>query len=242
MFTCFGTYHFLYMIVIFAGIVVALFLLKDKCKEAKNKAVSVTGDIAFEMYIADFFFMPFAYGGIDLEKLPFHACTAMCVMSFVSRHSRFFGKFKRAFAVLGLISNLVYTIYPGGVGQYQVHPLSYRVVQTLLFHGIMSAYGIFVLVFDNKELRPKDLLKDLLVVVSMTLWAILGNNLYNGIGGEFSYRFNWFFVVQDPFYIIPLNVGVFVMPVLNTVLFFVLHVLVFLICYKTEKIRQKRMG
>ena len=237
-FSCFGVYHFLYMIVIFSAIIVVLLFLKNKSDTTKNKLVNVTVNIAFGMYIADFFLMPFAYGAIDIEKLPFHACTAMCVMSFVSRKSEFFSKYKRGFATLGLISNFVYVIYPGGVGQYAVHPLSYRVLQTLLFHGIMTAYGIFALAFDRRVLKPKALREDFAVIAAMTLWAVVGNNLYNGIGDR-SYEFNWFFVVQDPFYIIPQNIGVFLMPVLNTVLFFALHVVVFFICYSAKKIRQK---
>ena len=90
----------------------------------------------------------------------------------------------------------------------------------------------------NEDMKIKSLRRDFAVVVSMVLWAVIGNNLYNGFGDN-TYGFNWFFVVQDPFYIIPQNIGVFVMPVLNILLFFLLHVLVFLICYKTKKIQQK---
>jgi len=46
----------------------------------------------------------------------------------------------------------------------------------------------------------------------MVLWALLGNTLYNGTAGDYSHYFNWFFVTQDPFYLLPKNVAPFVMP------------------------------
>lgn len=219
-FTCFGIWHILYMLVIF-GTILGLFLaLRKKSQETKQRTADTVIGFAFGLYMLDFFLMPFAYGEIDLEKLPFHACTAMCVLCFFSRHNRWLSKFQTQFAMLGLISNLVYVIYPAGVGWYAIHPLSYRVVQTLMFHGIMSAYGILVLAFEEVDFKWKTCCRDLLVTVGMTAWALLGNTLYNGTYGDYDHFFNWFFVVRDPFYILPENIAPFVMPVLVTALFF----------------------
>lgn len=226
-FTVFGLWHLLYLIVIFGGIFLLLFLLKNKNPEVKQRAITLSANCAFGLYVADFFLMPFAYEEIDLEKLPFHACTAMCVMCFLSRHSRFFGKFKVPFAILGLASNLIYVIYPAGVGWYQVHPLCYRVVQTLLFHGLMTAYGLLVLAFDDVRLRWRDCRKELLVIVAMTLWALLGNTLYNGTAGGYSHHFNWFFVTQDPFYLLPESIAPYIMPPVMVVVMFAAVLLVY---------------
>ena len=41
--------------------------MKNKEQNVKEKAINITINLAFGLYIADFFIMPFAYGEIDLE-------------------------------------------------------------------------------------------------------------------------------------------------------------------------------
>jgi len=228
-FTCFGIWHLLYMVIIFGIITLLVFLFKNKNDIVKQKLIKYTINTAFGLYILDFFLMPFAYGEIDLEKLPFHICTTMCVLCYLSRHTKFFSKYTLQFALLGMISNFVYVVYPGGIGQYQIHPLSYRAIQTLLFHGIMTAYGVFVLSFEIKKLDFKKSYIDLIVIVLMTLWAIIGNTLYNGNVGEYKHTFNWFFVLQDPFYLLPKDIAPFIMPFIDVAAFFIVDMLVYLI-------------
>ena len=231
-FTCFGIWHLLYMAVIFGGIFAVLRCMRKGSEIAKQKTIQLTIGLAFGLYILDFFLMPLAYGAIDTEKLPFHMCTAMCVLAFLSRHHRFWRKFQKQFALLGLVSNLIYVLYPAGVGWYQIHPLSYRVAQTLLFHGAMSAYGIFVLVFEIKELRWKDSLRDLPVILAMCAWALLGNTLYNGVAGRF---LNWFFVVRDPFYLLPETFAPYVMPFVMIVVIFAADLMVYGMYFSVRK-------
>ena len=83
-----------------------------------------------------------------------------------------------------------------------------------------------MLVLDDLKHECLDLWKDLLVLVAMTLWALLGNNLYNGIGGDYSYPFNWFFVIQDPFYILPPETAKMIMPFAAPLAFFVVELAV----------------
>ena len=241
-FSCFGIWHILYMLVIFGIIFLVIFLLKDKDEKAKMRAVDISINCAFGLYIADFFLMPFAYGEIDLEKLPFHICTAMCVMCFLSRHNAFLGKFKSQFALLGLVSNLIYVIYPAGVGLYQIHPISYRVVQTLLFHGAMSAYALFALAFADVTPDWKNWFKDSLVLTAMTAWALLGNTLYNGACGEYSHFFNWFFVVRDPFYLLPEGIAPCIMPFVIILVFFAADMLVYSVYFGIKKMYFVRRG
>ena len=247
-FTCFGSWHLLYIALIFGGILLALVWLSNKSESMKQRAIRRVIHCAFALYILDFFLMPFAYGEIDLEKLPFHICTATCVLCFLSRHNQFFEKFKLQFALLGLIGNLIYVIYPAGVGQFQIHPLSYRVLQTLSFHGLMTAYGVFVLAFDDVKLEWKKSYKELLVIIAMTLWALLGNTLYNGSVGEYSHNFNWFFVTQDPFYILPENIAPYIMPFIMIAVIFIADMLVYVAYFGIKKLvdlynarRKKRM-
>ncbi len=238
-FSCFGIWHLLYLFSIF-GLIVFIFLrLRNKSDAAKQCAINRSIALAFGLYIADFFLMPFAYGEIDLEKLPFHVCTTMCVMCFLSRRHPFLGKFKLQFALLGLISNLIYVFYPAGVMWYRIHPLSYRVLQTILFHGSMSAYGLFVLAFDDVKLEWKKCHRELITIIAMVLWALLGNTLYNGTVGDYSHFFNWSFVVRDPFYLLPEKIAPYIMPFVIVIILFVAVLLVYWVYFGIKKTVKK---
>lgn len=218
-FTLYNLSHFFYIALTLSVIILLMILLRNREKSQK-KVTRVLINIAFGAYIADFFLMPIAYGEIDIEKLPFHACTAMCVMCFLSHRVPFLEKYKSSFAMLGFISNFIYLIYPAGVMWHAVHPTSYRVIQTLLFHSIMTVYCFLSLVYDELKMNVKRSCRDLITLSALTAWATLGNYVYNGSVGEYSHFFNWFFVVRDPFYIIPEAIAPFVMPFLNVILFF----------------------
>lgn len=211
-FSCFGIWHIAYLIVIFGSILLTIICLRKRAKGSRNKAIKIALHSAFGLYMADFFLMPLAYGYIDIEKLPFHMCTLMCLLSFLSYHSLLFARWRKQFAVLGLVSNLIYVLYPAGVGWYQIHPLSYRVVQTLLFHGSMTAYGVLTLALGDEELTIQGSLRELPVIVAVTLWAMVGNAVYNGAAGEYDHMFNWFFVLRDPFYLLPVEISLYIMP------------------------------
>jgi hypothetical protein len=223
-FTLFGFWHFFYIALTLSTVVLLLLCLKKKDLAVKVKTAKVFGDLAFGLYIADIFLMPLAYGEIDIEKLPFHACTAMCVACFLSYRIKFLEKFRTSFVILGFISNLVYLIYPAGVMWHAVHPLSYRVVQTLIFHGVMTVYGALSLIYESNN--SVKLRRDLTVTVCMTLWAMLGNYAYNGESDGYSHFFNWFFVVRDPFYALDEKIAPFIMPLLNIALFFAVELII----------------
>ena len=234
-FTCFGLWHLLYLAVIFGVILTVIFLLKNRSDEAKRRATSAALYTAFGLYVADLFLMPLAYGEIDVEKLPFHACTAMCLCCMLSRRNAFFSRFKDQFVLLGLLSNLIYVIYPAGVGWYQVAPLCYRVWQTLLYHGAMTAFGLFSLTFGDVELSWRKIPRNALLLCAMTTWALLGNTFYNGLNGRF---FNWFFVVEDPFGILPSEVSPLVMPLLMTAILLFGEILIHLVYFTVKKFRR----
>ena len=238
-FVCFGGYHFLY-ILLTALICAAVFIYaRGRDGEKRMRTAKVLIDIVFGMYIADFFLMPFAYGEIDIEKLPFHACTATCVLCFLSRHNAFFEKRRVSFALVGLLSNLIYLIYPAGVMWHAVHPLCYRVVQTLLFHGMMTVYCLFTVVFDFDGFGRKKALSDLSVICCLTAWAFAGSVLYRGeIAGKI-FDPDWFFTLRDPFGILQPDVGMFVMPVFDIVVFFLLMTGVRLLRHGAAAVRKK---
>lgn len=226
-FTLFSLWHFFYILLTIAIIFLLTFFLRNKGEDARRKVTRLLSNIAFGLYVADFFLMPLSYGEIDIEKLPFHACTAMCVMCFLSYRIKCLERYRLSFVLLGLISNLVYLIYPAGVMWHAVHPLSYRVIQTLIFHSVMTVYGVLTLTYERHKFSLKNcVVRDLAVIVCMTIWALLGNYVYNGTSEGYDHFFNWFFVVRDPFYAIPENVAPFVMPFVNIILFFGVEMLI----------------
>ena len=238
-FECFSIWHFAYVAIIFGAIIATVLILRKKSEKSKKKAADVAVGVATGLYALDFFLMPFAYGEIYVEKLPFHVCTAMCVMCFLSRKVKFWERFKGQFALLGFLSNLIYVLYPAGVMWCQVHPLSYRAVQTLAFHGAMTAYGVFVFAFGEVKLEWKKWYKELIVVSGMTLWAFIGNTLYDGTAGNYSYDANWFFLVYDPLSVIPQSVSPYVMPFIVIATFLAVEMGVYLIYSLSKRILRR---
>lgn len=227
-FKCFDLWHSCFILFFVAMAVLLCLYLRKKNEETKKKVINGVIGIAFGVYMADFFLMPFAYDAINIDKLPFHVCTTMCIMCFWSRYNAFLGKFRLQFAMLGFLSNLSYLVYPAGMMWLNIHPMSYRVVQTLIFHGVMMVYGLLVLVYESQAFTWKGIYKDLGVVVLMTAWARLGNSLYNSS----EKMYNWFFVVQDPFSLFSENIAPYIMPFFNVALFFAVELVVYLIVSK----------
>lgn len=239
-FKCFGIWHIIYLVIILGALLTALLILRKRSEKTKKIAIEVVITTAFVLYMAEFFLMPFAYGYIDVEKLPFHICTVSCILCFLSRHNKFLSKFKLQFAIIGLIGNFIYIFYPAGVEWKQVHPVTYRVIQTLIYHGLMAAYGLFVLTFEEKKLDIKKCYKDVIIILILVSWALLGNNLYNGFNDDYTYKFNWFFVVKEPFGIIDLNISKFIMPFFMPVFLFSLDLLIRGIYYLFKRPRKAK--
>ena len=218
-FTCFGFWHWMYILIALAAVGMAALKMRKLDDSGRERALDRWIHLAFGLYIADFFLMPFAYEAIDMEKLPFHVCTAMCIACFLSRRWSPLKPWRGSLALLGFVSNLVYFFYPAGVMWHGVHPVSYRVIQTLTFHAVMAGYGFLALCYDSEGLTWR---KNLTVIVAMTGWALFGNWLYGG----YPRLFNWFFVVRDPFYILPEAISPWVMPFVNIALFFTVEMLI----------------
>ena len=228
-FTLFSVWHFFYIALTAIAAVTLLFLLKSKSADTKSKTARALSSLSFALYLADLFLMPLAYGEIDVEKLPFHACTAMCVVCFLSYRIDFLDKYRTSFAMIGFISNLVYLVYPAGVMWHAAHPLSYRVIQTLIFHSVMTVYCLLALIYESEKIEIKKCYRDLGALVGMTAWALIGNYAYNGTSDGYSHFFNWFFVVRDPFNALPEATAPFIMPFLNIAIFFTVEILIHII-------------
>ncbi len=227
-FTCFSAWHFFYIFLVIGTVSLTVYLCRNKNRYVREKVLKCFIAVAFGIYMLDFFLMPFAYGEIDIDKLPFHSCTAMSIMCFLSRNNHALRKYRLCFALLGLLSNLMYLCYPAGVMWYEIHPLSYRAVQTLLFHSVMIMYCALTLLIDHEKLSLKHWYRDLAILGILTVWATLGNALYSGTADSVGYAhdFNWFFVKQDPFYALPADIARYIAPWLNIVAFFALEILI----------------
>ena len=108
-------------------------------------------------------------------------------------------------------------------------------IQTLSFHAIMAGYGLLALCFREDAISCINWRKDLTVITAMTAWAVIGNTLYNGKAGAYDHFFNWFFVVRDPFYILPESIASWVMPFVNIVIFFGAEMLICAVFSKCQK-------
>lgn len=238
-FRCFDLWH-LFLIFLFIVLTATVYIiLKKKGTDDRKKTLDILMDICFGLYVLDFFLMPFAYEYIDIEKLPFHICTAMCVMCFLSRKISWLKEWRTHLALLAFISNFVYLVYPAGVMWHQVHPFSYRVIQTLCFHGLMTVYGFNAVIYDGEDLRWKTCWKELVVLAGMVIWALIGNYLYNGTAGSYSHFHNWFFVVEDPFGMLDKDMAPFIMPFLNIIVFFAVEMALHPLFMKMrEKVRE----
>ena len=236
-FSCFSLWHWVYIAFALTAILTVILTLRGKTQETRDRVLSVLTAIPFALYMADFFLMPLAYGVIDVDKLPFHACTFMSILIFVSTHASPLKKYRVHFALLGFISNLIYVVYPSGVMAYEIAPLSYRVVQTMLFHSCMMVACLSVLIFDRHPLNVRHCYRDLCVLGGMTVWATVGNLSYSGEVGDYNHNFNWFFVRQDPLNILPETVAPYLAPVVNVAAFFAIEMIIYLLF---RLIRRKR--
>ena len=236
-FEAFSLCHIVYMLAIIGFIVVAYLLLKNKSQEQKSKAVSTIVSIALGLYSLDFFLMPFSEGEISIVKLPFHICTLMSIMCFLARHTKFFAKFKTSFTMMGLIGALMYLTYPSGVASADGY--SYRIAQTVLYHGLMIAQGVLALALGDVKLSWKGSLTDLFCIICMSIWAVMGNVLYGVNTPEGLDSYNWFFVVEDPFGLFDAKLGQFIMPFGMVAAIFGVNALIYAIYFGVKKLNNK---
>lgn len=251
-FEAFSLCHIVYLTLIIAGIVLAILLLKNKSKEKKAKFVDAIVCIAFGLYISDFFLMPFAIGEVNIDKFPFHICTSMGVMCFIARRTKFFAKFKTSFTLMGLIGALMYLVYPSGVPSADGY--SYRIVQTVIYHGLMVAQGVLSIAFEDIDLSWKTLKFDLIAIVALAVIALVANSLYSGVLTEpcncvdgcvhtinvYDHDFNWFFVKHDALYIVPDDIDIYFVPYVMVAVIFGMCALIRFIGIKILSIANKK--
>ncbi len=188
----FDVWHFLYLGVVFGGVILLAFLWRHKSAESKDRLLQVMAYLTIGLYVLDFFCMPLSdsYSGISQDKLPFHICTLMGVfVPFVQFNPRF-APIKKAVVVLAVTSSLMWMCYPGSA-LGEIPPFCYKVFQTFMFHGVLFAWGVLHLALDVIRLRWRTIWHEFVGVLVILAWASLGNAIYEDQ--------NWFFIESSIF-------------------------------------------
>ena len=66
-------------------------------------------------------------------------------------------------------------------------------------------------------------------MIIITIWALIGNTLYNGNIEGYKHTFNWLFVIQDPFYVLPSSIAPYIMPFIVVLAFYLVDLIVYLV-------------
>ena len=223
MITAFSIPHFVYMVLIFGSVIGLYFLFRNKTAEKKERLLRALAYALIFSYLSDFFFHEFVYGGLNIDKLPFHICTVLCPLVAIAQFNRNGHKIKEPVAVLAVLAPMMYLCYPASIGEGE--PWCYQAVQTMFYHGVLMAWGILNIALGVVKPDIRNIWKSGVLLVGITLWAKLGNILF---------EHNWFFLEEDAFYIglVANNIiPKWVLMIANPIVFFLAVLAVYGICY-----------
>ena len=201
----FNLWHFIYLIIIACAITAAGFALKGKKSETHKKVLDKLSIGILCWYIANFFLQPFVRGNnqLNIDKLPFHICTLMSIVGVFAQFSKK-EWFKEVAVTLAMGGALMYLTYPatafGGAA-----PWSFKVIETIIYHSALFAWGILSLTTGQVKLHYKNMWMPLVGIVCVALWATVGNLCYNVSyfgGGDYSH-YDWFFLTGTSFPFVP---------------------------------------
>ena len=214
--------HIVYLLLFAGAIVGGYFLLRNKSVEQKTKVMRILVYYIVISYLADFFVHEFGNAdfengewigaGLNMDKLPFHICTVLCPLAAFVQFNGFFKRFKEPVVVLSCLAPLMYLVYPSGIASGE--PWCYTVVQAMVYHGVLLAWGILNLSLGLVKIDIKRCWHTGVLLVAITLWAKLGSILL---------EYNWFFLNEDALYIGLVENGVipkWSLMIINPVVFF----------------------
>lgn len=210
--TPFSASHIVYLILIFGGIVLGWFLLRNKDVQRKEKALRLLAYALVISYLSDFFVHEFVYDGLNSDKLPFHICTVLCPLAAIAQFNRKGHKILEPVALLSILAPMMYLCYPASVGSGE--PWCYQAVQTMFYHGVLMAWGILTVALGMVRPQIGHCWRSGVMLVAITLWAKFGNLVLER---------NWFFLEEDAFYIGLVESGVipkWSLMIINPVVFF----------------------
>lgn len=226
----FDIWHFLYIFLILGVAIVLAITLRNKSQQVKTKVARAFLIGAIISYVLDYVVMAFYLNKIDIDKLPFHICTVMCI---VAAFGEFNGKFKwikKPAVVLSIVGPLMYIVYPGSA-LGGISAISYKVVQTFFYHGCLFTYGFLMVAFKQVKISIKECWKDLCLIGAIAVWAGFWNYMFN----DGSRHYDWFFLTGSTFPFIPK----FLMPFVVVVAVFGVALCVYGMYYLTRLIIKK---
>lgn len=232
--TAFSVSHFIYLFLIFGGIFVTGYLIKNKDIQAKEKVMRFLAYALVVSYVSDFFVHDFVYGGMSIDKLPFHLCTVLCPVIAFTQFNKKFERFLEPVTVLAIVGPLMYLTYPASIGDGE--PWCYQAVQTMFFHGVELAWGILNLVSGKVQLKLKNVWMSAVGLGLVTLWAKFGNLILDH---------NWFFLEEDAFYIGLVADGIlpkWSLMILTPAAVFLVVLAIYGIYYAVNSLNSKRVG
>ena len=210
--TAFSIPHLVYLVLIIGSIVLSWRVLRKKPPQAQENALRFLAYAIVLSYLSDFFVHEFVYGGMNMDKLPFHICTVLCPLSAIAQFNRKGYRILEPVAILATLAPLMYLGYPASIGEGE--PWCYQAVQTMFYHGVLFAWGVLTLALGRVQPQLRHCWKSGLLLVAITLWAKLGNVLL---------EHNWFFLNEDALYIGLVANGVipkWLLMILNPIVFF----------------------
>lgn len=231
MITAFSIPHIVYMVLIFGSIIALYFLFRNKAAEKKERLLRALAYALIFSYLSDFFFHEFVYGGLNTDKLPFHICTVLCPLMAIAQFNRNGHKIKEPVVILSVLAPMMYLCYPASIGEGE--PWCYQAVQTMFYHGVLMAWGILNIALGAVKPDIRNVWKSGVLLVCITLWAKLGNLLF---------EHNWFFLEEDAFYIglVANNIiPKWVLMIANPIVFFLAVLAVYGVCYAVRGIGKK---
>ena len=222
--TPFSGAHIVYLLLIVGGIVGGWFWLRKKAPECQERVLRFLAYALAVSYVSDFFVHEFVYGDIVANKLPFHICTVLCPLVCYTQFNRNGSRILEPVAMLSCLAPAMYLGFPASVGEGE--PWCYQAVQTMFYHGVLLAWGVLNVTLGKTKPQFRNCWKCAVMLVGVTLWATLGNSLYENQ--------NWFFLDEDAFYIGLVANGIipkWSLMVINPAVFFLAVLALYGICY-----------
>ena len=191
-----GFWHVLYALLIFGSVIGFGVFLSKKSEKFKDRVLKIIAYAIVFLFISDFFIHPLMHGDTSTEafmitdKLPFHLCTVMCPLII------FYYQFKQpkfareALAFLAMVGSMMFLCYPTQIDGHS--PISYKTLQTLLYHGLVFAWGYYMVVSKKAKPSIKRCWQPILGLCLMACWATFGRLLY-AVGDS---GYDWLFLVE----------------------------------------------
>lgn len=127
--TAFSIPHFVYLALIFGTVLGLWYYLRRQNDSKKEKALRFLAYALVISYLSDFFVHEFVYGEMNIDKLPFHICTALCPLVAIAQFNRNGDKIKEPVTMLSVLAPMMYLCYPASIGDGE--PWCYQAVQTM---------------------------------------------------------------------------------------------------------------